>query len=293
VTYREQLIDLPDGRTLEVATLGTPTGSTVFFHHGTPGTTRTLKMFEPLLELGDFYLVTASRPAYGQSSRDEGHQIASAVDDAKAALARVGRKRYVALGWSGGGPRSLASAALDNDCLGAVALASIAPADVDFDWTDGMGPENVTEFALAKEGGAPYEEYMAAVGEEIAKLTGDNLYDLFGGLLPDADRAALSDDEYRQTFVDSMTYGFANGWRGYFDDNVAAISPWGFDVSNIDKRVHLFYGDADLMVPPTHGAWLTRNIPRVVTHRRANEGHVSIYSEHFDELAEVLTDLSA
>jgi pimeloyl-ACP methyl ester carboxylesterase len=293
VTYREQLIDLPDGRTLEVATLGTPSGSTIFFHHGTPGTTRTLRMFEPLLEYGDFYLVTASRPAYGQSSRDEGHQVASAVDDAKAALARVGRKRYVALGWSGGGPRSLASAALDDDCLGAVAVASVAPADVDFNWTDGMGPENVTEFALAKEGGAPYEEYMAASGEELAKLTVDNLYDVLGGIFSDADRDALADDSYRETFVDSMTYGFASGWQGYFDDNVAVISPWGFDVSSIDKRVHLFYGGVDLSVPSAHGMWLTRNIPRVVTHHRANEGHVSIYSEHFDELGEVLTDLSA
>ena len=71
------------------------------------------------------------------------------------------------------------------------------------------------------------------------------------------------------------------------------IGPWGFDVSSIDKPVHLFYGDVDLMVPPTHYAWLKDNIPRVVTHHRSDEGHISIISEHFDELAEVLTDLSA
>ncbi len=291
MTYREELIDLPDGRTLEVATLGTPSGATVFFHHGTPGTTRQLKMFEPLLEFGDFYLVTASRPAYGRSSRDEGHQVSSAVDDAKAALARFGRKRYVALGWSGGGPRALASVALDPTCLGAVAVASVAPADADFDWTDGMGPENAVEFALAQEGGAPYEEYMAAAGEEIAKLDADTLYDALGGLLSEVDRAALADDADRATFVESMTYGFADGWRGYFDDNVAVLEPWGFDVLSIDRPVHLFYGGADLSVPPTHGAWLRGNIPRVVTHHRPNEGHISIFSEHFDELAETLADL--
>lgn len=293
MTYREELIDLPDGRTLEVATLGTPSGSTIFFHHGTPGTTKTLKMLEPLLDLGDFYLVTASRPAYGRSSRNEGHRVFSAVADAKAALAHVGRERYVALGWSGGGPRSLASAALDDACVGAVAVASIAPADVDFDWTSGMGPENVAEFELSKKGGAPYEEYMAGVGAEMATLNADNLYDLLGGIFPEVDRESLADDGARATFVESMTYGFANGWRGYFDDNVAMIEAWGFDVSDIDKPVHLFYGDADLMVPPTHGAWLTSQIPTAVAHHRPSEGHLSIISEHFDELAEVLTDLSA
>jgi pimeloyl-ACP methyl ester carboxylesterase len=293
VTYREELIDLPNGRTLEVATLGAPSGATIFFHHGTPGTTRTLKMLEPLLELGDFYLVTASRPAYGRSSRDEGHRVSSAVDDAKAALAHVGRKRYVALGWSGGGPRSLASAALDDTCVGAVAVASVAPADADFDWTDGMGPENVAEFELAKKGGAPYEEYMAAAGAELATLSVDNLYDVIGGLFPDADRRALADDALRATFVESMTYGFVNGWRGYFDDNVAMIDAWGFGVPSIEKPVHLFYGDADLMVPPAHGTWLKAHIPKAVAHHRPNEGHLSIISEHFEELAETLADLWA
>ncbi len=291
MTYREELIDLPDGRTLEVATLGTPSGATIFFHHGTPGTTRALKMLEPLLELGDFYLVTASRPAYGRSSRDESHQVASAVEDANAALAHVNRKRHVALGWSGGGPRALASAALDPTCVGAVAVASVAPADVDFDWTEGMGPENVAEFELAQKGGAAYEEYMEATGAAIAALSADTLYDVMGGLFPEVDRRALANEQERATFVESMTYGFANGWRGYFDDNVAMIEPWGFDVTSIDKPVHLFYGDADLMVPPAHGAWLKTHVPKAVTHHRSSEGHISIVSEHFEELAETLADL--
>ncbi|MGC2176230.1 MAG: alpha/beta hydrolase, partial [Acidimicrobiales bacterium] len=98
MTYREELIDLPDGRALEVAAVGSPAGATVFFHHGTPGATRELKMREALLDYGDFYLVTASRPGYGRSSRHEGHSVASAVDDAKAALSHFGRKRYVAVG---------------------------------------------------------------------------------------------------------------------------------------------------------------------------------------------------
>lgn len=293
MTYREELIDLPDGRTLEVATLGSPAGATVFFHHGTPGSTRQVKMFEPLLDYGDFYLVTISRPGYGQSSRQPGHSVASAVEDAKAALSHFGRKRYVALGWSGGGPRSLASAALDNTCVGAVAIASVAPADSDFDWTDGMGPENVTEFALAQEGGAPYEEYMEAVGGAMAELTSDNLYELLGGLFPEVDREALADGHARDDFIESATYGFANDWRGYLDDNVAVIAPWGFDVTAIDKRVHLFFGDADLMVPPTHGAWLASHLPKVARHHMPKEGHVSIFAEHPDEVADVLNDLSS
>jgi hypothetical protein len=50
MAYREELIELDDGRTLEVATAGSPSGATIYFHHGTPGTTRTMKSLEGLLD---------------------------------------------------------------------------------------------------------------------------------------------------------------------------------------------------------------------------------------------------
>ncbi|MGA7835077.1 MAG: alpha/beta hydrolase [Acidimicrobiales bacterium] len=293
MTYREELIELPDGRALEVAAVGSPLGTTVFFHHGTPGATRSLRSWQSLLDYGDFYLVTASRPGYGRSSRYAGHDVSSAVDDATAALTHFGRARYVALGWSGGGPRALASAALDPACLGAVALASVAPADADFDWTEGMGPENVEEFRLARRGGPEYESLMESAGEAIATTTVDNLYDLFGGLFCDADREALSDDTERRAVAESFAYACGAGWHGYYDDNVAIMGPWGFDVTDIERPVHLFYGDDDLCVPPAHGAWLSSHVPGAVTHRHKDEGHVSIYVEYADELAEVISNLSA
>jgi pimeloyl-ACP methyl ester carboxylesterase len=288
MAYREELIELTDGRTLEVATAGNPSGKTIYFHHGTPGTTRTMKSLEGLLEYGDFYLVTASRPGYGQSSRQPDRTIASVIDDVSSVLAHVGRDEYVALGWSGGGPHALASAALDERCRAGVTLARVAPADVDFDWTEGMGPENVEEFALAKEGGPAYEEFMAATGEMLGSTTKDNILELFGGLFSQPDREAMADDDERELFVEGMRYGFVNGWRGYFDDNVAVMSPWGFDVGDITIPVHLFYGDDDLMVPSAHGKWLSAHVPQATTTHHPEDGHLSIFMNHLDEVAAAL-----
>jgi pimeloyl-ACP methyl ester carboxylesterase len=284
--FREQLINVPDGRVLEVATVGDPAGDTVLFHHGTPGSTKTMLAFESLAESGKLFFVTTSRPGYGASSRREGRTIASVVDDAHSALDAVGRESYVALGWSGGGPHALACAALDEArCVKAVTLASVAPSDVDFDWTEGMGPENLEEFALAKVGGPAYEAYMEASCAGMAELNKDNVIEMMGGLLPDADREVLVDDAARELFATGMSYGFVNDWRGYFDDNVAFLEPWGFDVRTIDVPVALFFGDADLMVPPTHGLWLEKNIPNAVAHHHAPEGHLSIFARHLDEVA--------
>ena len=289
MTYREELLELADGRTLEVATMGNPSGETVFFHHGTPGTTRTVKSLEGLRDFGDFFVVTTSRPGYGQSSRREGRTIASVLGDLTAALDHLGREEYVALGWSGGGPHAFASAALDPRCRSAVTLASVAPADVDFDWTEGMGPENVEEFAVAQKGGPEYEALMAATGDFMGVATKDNVVEMLAGLLSQPDRAALADDDARELFVEGVRYGFVNGWRGYFDDNVALMMPWGFDVSDIKVPVHLFYGDEDLMVPTSHGRWLGAYIRNACATQCSEEGHLSIFLNHLDEVASALT----
>ncbi|MGH3733530.1 MAG: alpha/beta fold hydrolase [Acidimicrobiales bacterium] len=291
MAYREELIDLDDGRTLEVATMGSPAGATVYLHHGTPGTTRTTKSFGGLLEYGDFYLVSASRPGYGQSSRRADRSISSVIDDVGPALAHFGRDKYIALGWSGGGPHALASAALDPHCRGAVTLASVAPADADFEWTEGMGPENVEEFALAKEGGAVYEELMAATGALMGEATKDNFVEMIGGLLGRPDREVLADDQERELFVEATRHAFVNGWRGYYDDNLAIIAPWGFDVEDIAMPVHMFYGDEDLMVPPSHGRWLSTHVLKATATHHPAEGHLSIFMNHPNEVAAALLAL--
>jgi pimeloyl-ACP methyl ester carboxylesterase len=288
MTYREELVELADGRTLEVASMGNPSGETVFFHHGTPGTSRTVKSLEGLSDFGDFFVVTTSRAGYGQSPRQEGRTIASVVGDVDAALDHFGREEYVALGWSGGGPHALASAALDPRCRSAVTLASVAPADVDFDWTEGMGPENVEEFALAQKGGPEYEALMAATGDLLGLATKDNIVEMIAGLLSEPDRAALADDDACELFVEGVRYGFVNGWRGYFDDNVAMMMPWGFDVGDIAVPTRLFYGDEDLMVPPPHGKWLAAHVPKATVTHHPEEGHFSIFMNHLDEVASAL-----
>ncbi len=292
--YREELVDLPDGRVLEVAAAGDPAGLTVFLHHGSPGSVRTLTSFEPLLEHGNFFMVTLSRPGYGRSSRREGRAIASVVDDTGFALDAFERSGYAALGWSGGGPHSLACAALDTPrCRGAVSLAGVVPVDVDVDWTEGMAPENVEEFARAKEGGPAYEAAMEAAGASMAAMNADSAFDTFGELLSEPDREVLGDPFTMSSFVDATTHAFVESWRGFFDDDVAFLKPWGFDPTAIDVPVEIFYGDHDHMVPPTHGAWLASHITTARVYHNESEGHLSVWTRHFDEVAKALNGISA
>jgi len=289
-----ECITLSDGRALEVATFGDPSMPTVLFHHGTPGSSRTIRLIWPLLERDEFFFVTTSRAGYGRSSRDAGRNIASVVADVRAALGQLGREEYVTLGWSGGGPHALACAALDAPrCRGAVVLAGVVPTDVDVDWTEGMGPENVEELALALEGGPAFEAAIAAAGGPLADATAKNVVELMGGLLSGPDQAVLLDDGLRGHFADATAYGFKEGWRGFYDDNVAIFAPWGFDSTAITEPVDVFFGDQDLMVPPAHGHWLAEHLSTATAHHYPDEGHLSIYINHFDEIAAALAAMFA
>lgn len=284
--YAEQIVPMADGRTVEVATVGDPAGRTVFVHHGTPGSMHVVRFFESIAREGALFFVGASRPGCGHSSRQIGRTVASVVPDVAQVLDALGRDEYASLGWSGGGPHALACAALDRPrCVGAWSLAGVVPLDVDFDWTAGMGPENVEEFALAREGGARYDEHMAHAGDQFMTASAANIVELFGDLLSDSDRAALGDESLRQTLADVCRQAFAEGWYGFYDDDRAFFTPWGFDPTAIRAPVVVWYGDEDLMVPPTHGAWLGAHIAGAGVARFGTEGHVSLISNHLDELA--------
>lgn len=290
--YAEQTVQTADGRTVEVATLGNPAGRTVVVHHGTPGSMGVVRFFESIAEGGAFFFVGASRPGCGLSTRQIGRTVASVVGDVDEVLDLLGRDRYVSLGWSGGGPHALACAALDRPrCVGAISLAGVVPLDVDFDWTAGMGPENIEEFALAREGGARYEAHMAHAGDQFVTASAANIVELFGELLSERDREVLGDESVRATLADECRQTFAEGWYGFYDDDRAFFSPWGFDPTTMTAPVAVWYGDEDLMVPPTHGAWLGEHIAGAAVSRYRDDGHISLITDHLEDLAASLAQL--
>ena len=148
-----------------------------------------------------------------------------------------------------------------------------------------MGPEDIEEMELAVKGGPDYEEHMEMIGTALGGATADNVIELFGGLLSEPDKATLEPLDARELFADSLRQGFVNGWRGFFDDDRAMMSDWGFQPEAITIPVSVWFGDNDLMVPPTHAQWLLRTITTSQGHHYPGEGHLSIIANHFDELA--------
>ncbi len=283
--YEEYELASADGRRLQVGLLGPRTGTTVVVHHGTPAAASILRLFEPATAAG-VLLVAISRPGYGTSARRPGRSVAGAVEDVRAVLDALGRDRYVAVGWSGGGPHALACAALDAPrCAAAWCLAGVAPADADFDWLAGMAEENVEEFALAREGGERFEEVLEAAAVAMRAATGPELVGLLGTLIGEADRAALASGRVPELMAAATAQALVEGAAGWIDDDRALLAPWGFDLAHTSVPVEVWTGGDDRMVPPAHGAWIAARIPGARLVHHVDAGHISLVVDHLSTLA--------
>ena len=149
-----QLVEVEDGRVLEVQLVGPPDGVPLFLHHGTPGA---CGLFETLVEAGterNVRHISYSRPGYSGSGRLEGRTVASCVRDVAAIADALGYDRFHSYEGRGGGPHSIACAALLPDrVISAAVIACSAPFDaIGLDWTAGMGSENLEEVAAVSAG---------------------------------------------------------------------------------------------------------------------------------------------
>ncbi|MDQ3642536.1 MAG: alpha/beta hydrolase [Actinomycetota bacterium] len=182
------------------------------------------------------------------------------------------------LGWSGGGPHALATAAgLPERVLAAATIGSVAPFGAPgLDWTAGMGPENVEEFAAAVGGRDELGPFLARWREQLAGVTGPEVAESLGGLVDEVDREALSSSSFAEWLAEAWREGLRHSADGWVDDDLAFVRPWGFDPRSIRVPVHVWQGKDDRMVPFAHGKWLAAQMPAACAHLLDDEGHLSL-----------------
>lgn len=286
-------VQASDGRTLEVLTGGDPDGFPWLYHSGSPSAAVPYAPLDGAARDHGLRLITWSRPGYGGSDprpfpADWSPRIADDVPDAVAILDRLGVDTFVTMGWSGGGPRALACAALlPGRCLAAASLAGVAPSDADgLDWFAGMAPENVAEYGAASEGPEAYAAYLEREFLPMLHATADQVADAMGELVTPVDKAAVTGEA--ATYLATMfNRAAAQGVLGARDDGLALFEPWGFDLASITVPVSVWQGRQDAMVPYAHGAWLAEHVPGARAHLFEDEGHLTLLARS----GEILTEL--
>lgn len=272
-------LTLPDGTALQyLLDEDAPADAGLLvFHHGTPGAGPLDPELVVPARAAGLQLVELVRPGYGGSTRVPGRSVADVARMTAVLADRLDADRFVTLGWSGGGPHALATAALlPGRCAGAISLAGIAPYGADgLDYLAGMGEDNIEEFGAALEGEAPLRAFLAGAATALADVTGDQVIDAIGSLLPQPDRAYLT-GETADRMAETFRWAVASGIWGWFDDDIAFVQPWGFDLDAIEVPVQVWQGSDDLMVPFAHGQWLAAHVPGATAMLVQGEGHLSM-----------------
>ena len=283
------LIDLPDGRRLDVEVSGPADGVPLLYHHGTPGAVTPFRAIARAAHARGLRLVTYSRAGYGSSDRLPGRTVVDVVADMTALLDHLGASRCLVAGWSGGGPHALATGArLADRVAGVLVIAGIGPYRAPgLDFLAGMGEQNIAEFGLALDGEAPLRRAHEEEAVGLREATPEQLVEQLSTLLPPIDVAVVT-AEFGADLAANFAEALCTGVDGWVDDDLAFTVPWGFEFAELAVPVFLWQGSADLMVPFAHGQWMAAHLPGVIAHLEQDEGHLSIAVGALDRMLDEL-----
>jgi pimeloyl-ACP methyl ester carboxylesterase len=263
------LVSTADGRTLAVEDAGDRGGRPVMVHVGTPGCRRLYGTTVADAADRGFRLISYDRPGYGDSTPSPGRSTADCADDVRTICEALGIDRLAMWGLSGGGPHVLACAALLPDMvIAAAALCSLAPYDADgLDWMHGFGKDAIDEVELMRSDHDAARELFRRGREELLATPAADQAQQMKANGSRTELAVLLEE------VGCMQQAVRPGIEGGWDDCVAQITAWGFDVSDINVPVLVVHGSQDKAVPFSHGQWLATHIPRAEAWLIDDEDH--------------------
>ncbi|RDD85279.1 alpha/beta fold hydrolase [Streptomyces parvulus] len=287
--WEYDLVPMTAGRVTEVLTYGSGTEGTLLVHGGTPGGAVPRKPFAKVCDDFGLRYVMAGRPGYGRSSSRPGRVMADIAEDISRVLDHLGIDTFISMGGSGGGGNVLACAALLPDrCRAAACVVSPAPIDAEgLDFYAGMGVENVEEWQLAERGRDVVGPWLESTVAEWGDISAERFVETYRGALPLVDQEIFTTD-FGEAFISSLRKATSTGVEGWLEDDIALVTPWGFDLGAITTPVTVWAGKLDQMVSYEHSVWLARAIPGADLHVIAGHGHLSVQQAY---LPDIVTDL--
>jgi pimeloyl-ACP methyl ester carboxylesterase len=263
---------LSDGRVLAYTDCGVPSGPLVMYCHGAPGGRLDLVWLESAFNDLGARVVAADRPGYGGSTPQASRHWNDWPTDVAALADHLDVERFAVMGLSSGGPYAAACAALLPE---RVASAGIIAGVTDMGWPD------------AWDGYEEDEAILMRLGDEAAAVAwctdhygpqGDRFFDSTGELAP-ADLAIMDDEAIMAGLLPTFAEAFRQGIGGFAQDMTVQGTPWSFDPALISAPTVVYHGEADTMVPLSHGRHTTDLVPGATLRTFPEDGHISMITK--------------
>jgi pimeloyl-ACP methyl ester carboxylesterase len=271
----EGTVVLEDDRHLGYAEYGPSTGRPMLWFHGTPGARRQIPPeAHEAAHARDVRLIAVERPGIGASTPHRYKSLLEWAADIEWLCNALDVSNFAVVGLSGGGPYALACAhEMAGRVVAAAVLGGVAPS---------TGPEAAAGgtsaltrffspiFAYTHKPLDPIMRRLIRLLEPLA----DQAVDLFASMMPPGDQRVFADPAVRQMFQEDLIRGSRRYMQAAFLDAILFGREWGFSLEAINVPIHLWYGDADIIVPIEHGEHMAEKIPQATLRVRAEEGHL-------------------
>lgn len=288
-----QTVTTRDGRTLAYLEVGDPQGPLLIHNHGGPSSRLEACLLAQASSKNGLRLVCVDRPGIGQSSPQESRTYASWAEDLTVIADALGQDAFGVTGWSEGGPWALAAAA----CIEPRRLrhvSSIAGGSYGAFGDNWAAPHLSKADALGGFLALHFEPgfrlMYAAIGLTAEHFRGSYLEQLRKAV-SDYDRQFLLQPDIALAFCEASAECFAQGSDGLVRDAELLYRRWAFDVTAIERPVHLWQGTDDRLVPAVINQTMADRMPGAVWHPVEGAGHLVAIGSADDWLAIAAAEL--
>lgn len=280
-----QTLTLRDGRRLGYAEYGAPGGEPGLYFHGHPGSRLEPEFAEGAAAEAGVRIIALDRPGYGLSDFQPQRTILDWPSDVEEVADQLCLDDFAVLGSSGGGPYALACAHELRERITRCGLVGgVGPYDAP-GATRGMRRANRVGFQLGARF-PPLARLIMWSMERQVRRRPERALDAIAQAMSPPDAEIAGRPEVRRLLAAELAEAFRQGSRGAAQEVVLLGRPWGFRLDRIEPTVHLWQGEADILVPPAMGRYLASQIPDCVATFLPGEGHLLAF-ERAPEIVQV------
>jgi pimeloyl-ACP methyl ester carboxylesterase len=128
-----------------------------------------------------------------------------------------------------------------------------------------------------------------ALAPTFGSGTAEQIASALGDLVSEKDRKALT-GEFAEHMAQASPRALSAGIWGWYDDDLAFVHGWGFDLETTVVPVTIWQGEHDRMVPIAHGRWLVAHVPGRRPRLVPDHGHLSLVAASLDLILDDLLE---
>jgi len=279
-----RLVRLTDGRCLEYADYGDPSGRLVLYFHGSPGSHLDVQAAASDIHASGLHVVAINRPGIGRSSFQCGRKITDWPKDVSECLELIGRKNepFGIIGFSGGAPYALACARMMPNRITRVAIVSghtslgirgVVPGECD----------RTIELFLRRPRFA--EKAVELTRHRLQRKPDKTVKRIVKKWDPNDRRLVTCSPLIRGLLEGSMLHSTRCGGQGVVTDVQLLGRCWGFDVADVvGPPISIWHGRCDRIAPISMGRYFHSQLVGSALHVDPAAGHLSMFKWHSPEI---------